>query len=82
MNETAIKRVVVKLGTRVLTLDDGRLAQERLDALIEDVADLMRLGKEVLLVRPRRDWIAPGPVRLGDPSGLRRHRTRAAHGHL
>ena len=64
MNETAIKRVVVKLGTRVLTLDDGRLAQERLDALIEDVADLMRLGKEVLLV-------SSGAVGLGrDAIGL------------
>jgi len=43
-------RVVVKLGTRVLTHDDGRLALARLFAVVEAAADLRRAGKEVLIV--------------------------------
>jgi len=43
-------RVVLKLGTRVLTHDDGRLALARLFAVVEAAAQLRRQGKDVLLV--------------------------------
>jgi len=46
----AADRVVLKLGTRVLTHDDGRLALARLFAVVEAAANLRRAGKDVLLV--------------------------------
>lgn len=44
------QRVVLKVGTRVLTGDDGRLALSRLFALVETAGRLLRQGREVLVV--------------------------------
>ncbi|MEL6547419.1 MAG: glutamate 5-kinase, partial [Myxococcota bacterium] len=44
------KRVVIKVGTRVLTQTDGRLALTRLFSLVETIAQLKENGREVLLV--------------------------------
>ena len=44
------RRVVIKLGTRVLTHDDGRLALARLFGVVEAAAALRREGRDVLLV--------------------------------
>lgn len=46
----AARRVVIKLGTRVLTEDDGGLALSRLFAVVEAAARGHRAGREVLLV--------------------------------
>ncbi|MEM7349304.1 MAG: glutamate 5-kinase [Acidobacteriota bacterium] len=57
-------RVVLKLGTRVLTHEGGRLALARLFAVVEAAAELRAAGKEVLLV-------SSGAVGLGkDALGL------------
>lgn len=59
-------RVVLKLGTRVLTHDDGRLALARLFSVVEAAAALRIQGKEVLIV-------SSGAVGLGrDALGLDR----------
>ncbi|MEM7050364.1 MAG: glutamate 5-kinase [Acidobacteriota bacterium] len=58
------RRTVIKLGTRVLTDDDGRLVQSRLLAVAEAVATLLDRGTDVLLV-------SSGAVGLGkDMLGL------------
>jgi len=44
------RRVVLKLGTRVLTDDDGGVALSRLQALVGVAARLRRGGRDVLLV--------------------------------
>lgn len=60
------RRVVLKVGTRVLTQSDGRLALTRLYALVEAIAELRERGREVLLV-------SSGAVGLGrDALGLSR----------
>lgn len=60
----AARRVVLKLGTRVLTHDDGTLALARLFAVVEAAAGLVRAGREVLIV-------SSGAVGLGmDALGL------------
>lgn len=71
MMEAETKRIVVKLGTRVLTLDNGQLAHDRLADLVADVSALVESGKEVLLVSSGavglgRDAIGlpPGPSEL------------------
>ncbi len=57
-------RIIVKLGTRVLTSDDGCIAMDRLTSLIAQMADWAGRGCEVLLV-------SSGAVGLGrDTLGL------------
>ncbi|XVF83754.1 hypothetical protein PTKIN_Ptkin16aG0517700 [Pterospermum kingtungense] len=45
-----VKRVVIKVGTAVVTRNDGRLALGRLGALCEQVKELNSQGYEVILV--------------------------------
>ncbi|KAH9617728.1 hypothetical protein KSS87_016647 [Heliosperma pusillum] len=45
-----VKRVVVKVGTAVVTRDDGRLAVGRLGALCEQLKELNANDIEVILV--------------------------------
>ena len=44
------ERVIIKLGTRVLTHDDGRLALSRLFSIVEVASDCQRSGREVIIV--------------------------------
>ncbi len=44
------RRIVLKLGTRVLTHDDGRLALARLFSMVEAAATIRSGGREILLV--------------------------------
>lgn len=44
------RRVVVKLGTAILVKEEGGIALSRFYSFIEGIADLMKSGKEVLLV--------------------------------
>lgn len=54
----AAQRIVLKVGTRVLTHDNGGLALSRLYSLVETAAELRRSGREVLIV-------SSGAVELG-----------------
>jgi glutamate 5-kinase len=44
------RRIVVKLGTAVLVREGGALALSRFYSFVEEIADLKRAGREVLLV--------------------------------
>ena len=44
------KRIVIKLGTNVLRNADGEVAISRIYSFIEDIAKLVKAGKEVILV--------------------------------
>ena len=44
------RRVVIKLGTRVLTQDNGTLAVDRVEALISATAEAHQRGQQVLIV--------------------------------
>ncbi len=46
----AASRIVLKVGTRVLTQDDGRIALARLFSLVEVAAEAQRAGRQVLIV--------------------------------
>lgn len=43
-------RIVIKLGTRVLTHDDGRIALSRLYGVVEAAAELLARDRDVLIV--------------------------------
>jgi len=47
---SSARRLVVKIGSALLVDDSGTIRREWLDALTDDVAQLMRRGTEVLLV--------------------------------
>ena len=60
---SGVKRVVVKLGTNVLTRDDGEMAIGRIHTLIEELVDLQRRGLELIVVSSGA--ISMGMDRLG-----------------
>lgn len=45
-----VKRIVIKLGTNILRNDDGEVALSRIYSFIEDIAKLVKSGKEVIVV--------------------------------
>lgn len=45
-----VKRVLIKIGTSVVINGDGRVALGRLGHIVEQIVDLLRDGKEVVLV--------------------------------
>ena len=44
------KRIVIKLGTNILRNDDGDVSLTRIYSFIEDIAHLVKKGKEVIIV--------------------------------
>lgn len=57
--------IVVKVGTRVLTHDDGRLNEERVERLAEELHELALTGRRVVLVSSGA--VGAGIGRLGLP---------------
>nr|P32296.1 RecName: Full=Delta-1-pyrroline-5-carboxylate synthase; Short=P5CS; Includes: RecName: Full=Glutamate 5-kinase; Short=GK; AltName: Full=Gamma-glutamyl kinase; Includes: RecName: Full=Gamma-glutamyl phosphate reductase; Short=GPR; AltName: Full=Glutamate-5-semialdehyde dehydrogenase; AltName: Full=Glutamyl-gamma-semialdehyde dehydrogenase [Vigna aconitifolia] len=53
-----VKRVIIKVGTAVVTREEGRLAVGRLGALCEQIKQLNSLGYDIILV-------SSGPVGIG-----------------
>lgn len=50
MEKNRLQRVVVKVGSNVLTRKDGTLDVTRMSALVDQVAELRTMGMEVILV--------------------------------
>jgi glutamate 5-kinase len=57
------RRVVVKLGTAVVTRDDGAVALSRLYSFVESIAELRNAGREVIVVSSGA--VGLGSARLG-----------------
>lgn len=75
------KTIVVKVGTRVLTHDDGTLDQDRVTAIAEQIAGLIEMKRHVVLVSSGA--VAAGMSRLGlgqRPSNLAHLQAVAAVG--
>ena len=74
------KRIVVKFGTNVLRNDDGYISLPRVYTFIEDIARLVKSGKEVIVVTSGA--VSLGKKRLGleDTSGTALKQACAAIG--
>ncbi len=75
------KTIVVKVGTRVLTRDDGQLDPQRIQQLVDQVHDVLSSGHQVVLVSSGA--VGAGMGRLGlksRPSGLAHLQAVAAVG--
>lgn len=57
------KRCVVKIGSALLTNDGAGLDRDAIDGWVEQIAELLAQGKEIVLVSSGA--IAEGLVRLG-----------------
>jgi len=57
------RRLVVKLGTNVLSRETGELSLGRIHALVEEIVDLIRAGRQVIVVTSGA--ISLGMARLG-----------------
>ena len=57
------KRIVIKFGSQILVDSQGRLAIDKLAALVRQCSDLVQQGKQVILVTSGA--IASGRFQLG-----------------
>jgi len=67
----AARRVVIKLGTNTVAGSQGELSSERVRPIGRSIAELMRGGRQVVLVSSGavglgRGWLGLHPSRLGD----------------
>jgi glutamate 5-kinase len=65
------RRVVVKVGTSIVTAENGELAAERVGPIVRSIAELMRAGRQVVLVSSGavglgRGWLGLHRARLED----------------
>ena len=44
------RKIVVKLGSNVLSTDDGRPNENLIEKIVDDVAALMEKGKQIVVV--------------------------------
>ncbi len=64
-----VKRIVIKLGTNVLRNDDGEVALSRIYSFIEDIAKLVKSGKEIIVVTSGAVGLGKKKLGLSSTSG-------------
>ncbi|HTX13658.1 MAG TPA: glutamate 5-kinase [Candidatus Baltobacteraceae bacterium] len=67
----AAKRLVIKVGTTTVTGAEGELCRERVEPIVHSIAELMKAGRQVVLVSSGavglgRGWLGLHRSRLGD----------------
>jgi glutamate 5-kinase len=65
------RRIVVKVGTSTVTGADGQLCRERVEPIAQSIAELMKAGRQIVLVSSGavglgRGWLGLHPSRLED----------------
>jgi glutamate 5-kinase len=65
------RRIVIKVGTSTVTGEDGQLCLERVEPIVHSIADLMKAGRQVVLVSSGavglgRGWLGLHQSRLED----------------
>jgi glutamate 5-kinase len=79
----AKKKIVVKIGTSLLTYDDGKMNLDRIEKLVRVLADLQNSGKEVILVSSGAVGVGVGILGLDKkPESLDRKQALAAIGQV
>ncbi len=74
------KRIVVKLGTNVLRNDEGYVSLPRIYTFIEDIANLVKAGKEVIVVTSGAVGLGKKRLGLEDTQGTALKQACAAIG--
>lgn len=63
------KRIVIKLGTNVLRNDEGYVSLPRIYTFIEDIANLVKSGKEVIIITSGAVSMGKKRLNLDDTKG-------------
>ena len=74
------KRIVVKLGTNVLRNDEGYVSLPRVYSFIEDIANLVKSGKEVIVITSGAVGLGKKRLGLEDTQGTALKQACAAIG--
>ncbi len=74
------KRIVVKLGTNVLRNDEGYVSLPRVYSFIEDIANLVKSGKEVIVITSGAVGLGKKRLGLEDTKGTALKQACAAIG--
>lgn len=75
------KRIVVKVGTSLLTYENGKINLQRMERLAMVLSDLMNRGKEIILVSSGAVGVGVGMIGLDDkPKDLIKKQALAAVG--
>lgn len=74
------KRIVIKLGTNVLRNDDGYVSLPRVYTFIEDIANLVKSGKEVIVITSGAVGLGKKRLGLEDTQGTALKQACAAIG--
>lgn len=64
------KRIVIKLGTNVLRNDEGFISLPRIYTFIEDISNLVKAGKEVIVVTSGAVGMGKKRLNLPDTKGV------------
>ena len=74
------KRIVIKLGTNVLRGDTGYISLPRVYTFIEDIANLVKSGKEVIIITSGAVSMGKKRLNLEDTKGTALKQACAAIG--
>ncbi len=80
LNFIKAKRIVIKLGTNVLRNDEGYVSLPRVYTFIEDIASLVKSGKEVILITSGAVGLGKKRLGLEDTQGTALKQACAAIG--
>jgi len=64
-----VKRIVIKLGTNILRNEEGEVALSRIYSFIEDIAKLVKQGKEVIVVTSGAVGLGKKKLKLDSTDG-------------
>ncbi len=74
------KRIVIKIGTNVLRSDEGNISLPRIYSFIEDIANLVKSGKEVIVITSGAVSMGKNRLGLDDTKGTALKQACAAIG--
>ncbi len=66
LNPKHMKRICIKIGSNVLTKDNGELDKERIENIVYQISELRKQGYECLLVSSGAVAIGRGKIKLSD----------------
>ncbi len=67
MNFNDLQRIVLKLGSSIITSENGEIREEWLKSLAVDISGLIKQGKEIIIVTS--GGVALGRKHIGKPTG-------------
>ena len=81
-NLSSYKRIVVKIGSAVIANGNGRVNNNILSSISEDIAWLLKNNKEVLIVSSGAIALGRKQIKFSEKPSLAESQALAAHGQI